>query len=59
MRLDLNMLLYASLFIILLGLFVVSLLRRRREETENSRDTATPPGAPSATPGHDQGDGTG
>lgn len=39
MRLDLNVLLYALLFLILLGLFLVSLLRRRREERRGGGDT--------------------
>jgi hypothetical protein len=42
MRLDLNVLLYALLFLVLLGLFLGSLLRRRREERGGGAVTAAP-----------------
>jgi hypothetical protein len=40
MRLDLNMLLYALLFLIILGLFLGSLLKRIREKKGSRADTA-------------------
>ena len=43
MRFDLNVLLYALLFLIILVLFVQSLLRRRKEEGA-LRDIAPTPG---------------
>jgi hypothetical protein len=57
MRLDLNMLLYAVLFLIILGLFLLSLLRRRKEE-KRIRDEADVPGRQDAAPDQKQGDRT-
>ena len=42
MRLDLNILLYAVLFLVLLGLFLGSLLRRRKEEGRSRNNGPAP-----------------
>ncbi len=51
MRLDLNVLLYALLFLVLLGLFLGSLLRRRREERRGGEDAAAHGRGHAASPG--------
>ena len=42
MRLDLNILLYALVFVVLFGLFLASLLRRRKEEGRSRSDGPAP-----------------
>jgi hypothetical protein len=54
MRFDLNVLLYALLFLIILVLFVRSLLRRRKEE-RGPRGMAPTPGNREAAPEEEPG----